>query len=203
MAVNYRQMYAMKHQRENKIKEICPNITNRSGIYAFYRIDENGIKRSYVGQAKHLCERCASHLAEYDHIALSLKRHGFYSKENPYGWKLAFRECPESELDTKEIETIKAFADKGHQLYNVSLGGQGANHASGTMSAVKPGKGYRDGLKQGYKNASRDVSTLFDKHLDYKPKSEVPTHHQLRAMEKFNEFLEFHKGQNGDNEEVQ
>lgn len=193
MAVDYRKVYAMKHERETKIMGICPNITNRSGIYAFYRVDENGIRRTYVGQAKHLLERCSSHLAEYDHIALSLKKHKFYSEKNPYGWKLAFRECAESELDTKEIETIKAFADKGYQLYNVSLGGQGANHASGTMSAVKPAKGYRDGLKQGYKNASRDVSALFDKHLDYKPKSEVPTHHQLKAMEKFKEFLEHYK----------
>ena len=193
MAVNYRQVYAMKHKREEQIKGICPGITNASGIYAFYRVDENGIKRSYVGQAKHLCERCASHLAEYDHIALSLKRHKFYSKDNPYGWRLAYKECSEAELDTKEIETIKAFSDKGFQLYNVSLGGQGANHASGTMSAVKPQKGYRDGIKQGYKNASRDVAALFDKHLDYKPKSDPPNHHQLRAMEKFKEFLEYHK----------
>ena len=194
MAVNYRQVYAMKHEREVKIKKICPNITNASGIYAFYRVDENGIKRAYLGQARHLLERCAAHLAEYDHIALSLKKHKFYSADNPYGWKLAFRECHESELDTKEIETIKAFADKGYQLYNVSMGGQGANHASGTMSAVKPQKGYRDGIKQGYKNASRDVAALFDKHLDYKPKSDPPNHHQLKAMEKFKEFLEHYKG---------
>ena len=194
MAVNYRKVYSMKYEREALIKGICPNISNKSGIYAFYRVDENGIRRAYVGQAKHLLERCASHLAEYDHIALSLKKHGFYRKDNPFGWKLAFRECFESELDTKEIETIKAFADKGHQLYNVSLGGQGSNHASGTMSAIKPVKGYRDGLKQGYKNASRDVSTLFDKHLDYKPKSDIPNNYQLKAMEKFKEFLEHYKG---------
>ena len=83
---NYRQIYAKKAARENRIKSICPNIPNASGIYAFHRVDEAGIKRSYVGQALHLCERCASHLGEYDHIALSLKKHGFYNDDNPYGW---------------------------------------------------------------------------------------------------------------------
>lgn len=50
-----------------------------------------------------MCERCTSHLAEYDHIALSLKKHGFYKEDNPYGWKLQFKTCPKSELDKREV----------------------------------------------------------------------------------------------------
>ena len=81
--MDYRKVFAIKQERENRIQKICPNIPNSSGIYAFYRIDEAGIRRSYVGQALRLRERCASHLAEYDHIALSLKKHKFYSESNP------------------------------------------------------------------------------------------------------------------------
>lgn len=122
--VNYKKIYAMKNAREKKIESICPEMPNTSGIYAFYRVDEAGIRRSYVGQALRLRERCASHLGEYDHIALSLKKHKFYSESNPTGWKLAYRTCKKSELDQKEIETIKAFADKGFQMYNITAGGQ-------------------------------------------------------------------------------
>lgn len=119
---NYKQIYAIKAEREGRIKKICPNIPYSSGIYVFYRTDEAQIRRAYCGQAINLCERCASHLGEYDHIALSLKKHGFYSGENPYGWKLAFKTCPKSELDEREVATIKSFADDGFQMYNVTAG---------------------------------------------------------------------------------
>lgn len=76
---NYKQIYAMKAKREKQIKVICPDIPYKSGIYVFYRIDEAGIRRAYCGQAVSLCERCASHLAEYDHIALSLTRNGYFA----------------------------------------------------------------------------------------------------------------------------
>lgn len=89
----------MKAKREKQIKVICPGIPYKSGIYVFYRIDEAGIRRAYCGQAVSLCERCASHLAEYDHIALSLKKHGFRSTENPYGWALKFKVYPKNKLD--------------------------------------------------------------------------------------------------------
>ena len=113
MTKDFRKVFAMKAEREKRIKKICPDIPNSSGIYVFYRIDEAGIRRAYCGQAVNLLERCASHLGEYDHIALSLKKHGFYSNENQYGWKLDYRTYPKSELDDKEVETIKSFADKG------------------------------------------------------------------------------------------
>ena len=114
----------MKGKREKQIKVICPGIPYKSGIYVFYRIDEAGIRRAYCGQAVSLCERCASHLAEYDHIALSLKKHGFRSTENPYGWALKFKVYPKNKLDEEEVSTIKALADAGYQMYNVTAGSQ-------------------------------------------------------------------------------
>ena len=87
---DWKKIYAMKAEREKKIKQICPEISNVSGIYLFYRVDEAGIRRGYCGQAVRLLERTSSHLAEYDHIALSLKKHGFKSKDNPHGWSLHF-----------------------------------------------------------------------------------------------------------------
>ena len=192
---NYRQIYAKKAARENRIKSICPNIPNTSGIYAFHRVDEAGIKRSYVGQALHLCERCASHLGEYDHIALSLKKHGFYSEDNPYGWKLDFKTCPKSELDEKEVATIKQFADKGFQMYNVTAGSQGQGKL--VTGQYKQPKTYTQGVQQGYKKASKEVAHLFELHLDYKTKSDPPNKNQEKALNKFLEFLNYCKGDSG------
>lgn len=78
--MDYSRVFAMKRERENRIKRICPSIPYSSGIYVFYRTDEAGINRAYCGQAVNLCERCASHLGEYDHIALSLKSISFTVK---------------------------------------------------------------------------------------------------------------------------
>lgn len=187
----YRKIFAMKKERENRIKKICPDIPYSPGIYVFYRRDETGIKRAYCGQAISLRERCAAHLGEYDHIALSLKKHGFYSKDNPYGWKLSFFTCPKEQLDEKEIENIKAFANDGFQMYNVTAGGQGKGKKQ--IGEYKPARGYRDGLVQGRKNASREISNLFEKHLNYSRKSDKPNKNQDKAIEKFEEFLRFYK----------
>ena len=186
--MDYKKIYAMKKSREDRIKKVCPDIPYLPGIYAFYRTDENGIRRAYVGQAVSLCERCASHLAEYDHIALSLKKYGFYSEENPYGWRLQYKRCLKEELDEREIASIKAFADDGFQMYNITTGGQGKGKKQ--LNEYKQPKTYRQGLKQGHKNASKEVANLFEKHLDYKPKSDPPTKNQQKAMEKFEEFLD-------------
>ena len=168
--MDYRKVFAIKQERENRIQKICPNIPNSSGIYAFYRIDEAGIRRSYVGQALRLRERCASHLAEYDHIALSLKKHKFYSESNPTGWKLAYRTCPKSELDQKEIETIKAFADKGFQMYNITAGGQSTGKQ--VTGQYKPPKTYRQGIQQGKTTLARELKHIIDTHLEVSIKPE-------------------------------
>lgn len=186
---NYKKIYAMKTERENRIKKICPNIPYSSGIYVFYRTDEANIRRAYCGQAVNLCERCAAHLAEYDHIALSLKKHGFYSADNPYGWKLQFKTCSKNELDEREVATIKQFADAGFQMYNVTAGGQSAGKL--VTGQYKPPKTYREGVQIGRKNMARELSHIIDTHLTVSLKEEKQNNKvSQRAFEKFNELLE-------------
>lgn len=186
---NYKKIYAMKAEREKQIKKICPDIPYSSGIYVFYRNDEASIRRAYCGQAINLCERCASHLAEYDHIALSLKKHKFYSTDNPYGWKLQFKTCSKNELDEKEIAVIKRFADAGYQMYNVTAGGQSAGKL--VTGQYKPPKTYREGIQAGRKNMARELSHIIDTHLTVSLKPEKQNNKvSQRAFEKFNELLE-------------
>ena len=186
---NYRQIYAKKAARENQIKSICPNIPNTSGIYAFHRVDEACIKRSYVGQALHLCERCASHLGEYDHIALSLKKHGFYSEDNPYGWKLDFKTCPKSELDEKEVATIKQFADKGFQMYNVTAGSQGKGKF--VTGQYKQPKTYTQGIQQGKKVLARELSSIAEKHLKIEIREDKK--HNKVSQKQYEKFMDLLK----------
>ena len=185
---NYKQIYAIKAEREGRIKKICPNIPYSSGIYVFYRTDEAQIRRAYCGQAINLCERCASHLGEYDHIALSLKKHGFYSGENPHGWKLAFKTCPKSELDEREVATIKSFADDGFQMYNVTAGSQSIGKL--VTGQYKQPKTYSQGVQQGRKNLAKELSNIADKHLVISLKPEKSGNKvSKRQFEKFKELL--------------
>lgn len=185
---NYKQIYAIKAEREGRIKKICPNIPYSSGIYVFYRTDEAQIRRAYCGQAINLCERCASHLGEYDHIALSLKKHGFYSGENPHGWKLAFKTCPKSELDEREVATIKSFADDGFQMYNVTAGSQSIGKL--VTGQYKQPKTYSQGVQQGRKNLAKELSSIADKHLVISLKPEKSGNKvSERQFEKFKELL--------------
>lgn len=182
---NYKQIYAIKAEREGRIKKICPNIPYSSGIYVFYRTDEAQIRRAYCGQAINLCERCASHLGEYDHIALSLKKHGFYSGENPYGWKLDYKTCPKSELDDREINTIKAFADRGFQMYNVTAGGQGLGKV--VSGQYKQPKTYTQGIQQGKKVLARELSSIAEKHLIIRLKPEKE--HNKVSQKQYEKFM--------------
>lgn len=187
---NYKQIYAIKAEREGRIKKICPNIPYSSGIYVFYRTDEAQIRRAYCGQAINLCERCASHLGEYDHIALSLKKHGFYSDENTHGWKLAFKTCPKSELDEREVATIKSFADDGFQMYNVTAGSQSIGKL--VTGQYKQPKTYSQGVQQGRKNLAKELSNIADKHLVISLKPEKSGNKvSERQLVKFMELLKF------------
>lgn len=186
---NYKQVKAIELKNKKKLLGINPELDERSGIYFLIRKDENGFKYAYIGQAKHILTRLASHLIGYQHIDLSLKKHGLFDEENnPYGWEVHFLHFPESQLDEKEQFYIKQYADGGYQLRNKTSGSQGKGKAQ--IDDYKPSRGYRDGLKQGHKNASKEVANLFEKHLDYKPKSDPPTKNQQKAMEKFEEFLD-------------
>lgn len=186
---NYRKIYAMKAEREERIQKVCPGIPYRSGIYAFHRVDEAGIRRAYCGQAVKLRERCAAHLAEYDHIGLSLKKHGFYSENNPYGWKLAYKECPKEQLDIREVATIKAFADSGFQMYNISAGSQ--SKGKQITGDYKPPKTYRQGIQQGKRMLARELSDIAGKHLVISLKPEKQNNKTSQKMfEKFQSLMD-------------
>lgn len=157
---------AIEQENKKRLLKLNPKLNDRSGIYFLLREDENGFKFAYVGQAKSVLQRLASHLVGYEqHIDLSLRKHKLYSEDNPYGWRVEFLNFPESQLDEKEKYYIKLYADKGYQLRNVSLGGQGENRASGSIGERKAPKGYLQGVQQGRKNLARELSHIIEKHL--------------------------------------
>lgn len=157
---------AIEQENKKRLLKLNPKLNDRSGIYFLLREDENGFKFAYVGQAKSVLQRLASHLVGYEqHIDLSLRKHKLYSENNPYGWRVEFLNFPESQLDEKEKYYIKLYADKGYQLRNVSLGGQGENRASGSIGERKAPKGYLQGIQQGRKNLARELSSIAEKHL--------------------------------------
>ena len=184
---DFKKIYAIKKANEGRILKVCPNCPNTSGIYFLLR-EEDGFKYAYVGQAKHLLERIASHLSGYQYIDVSIKKHGLWSESNPTGYKVHFLTFPESELDEKEQFYIKKYANAGYQMRNATAGSQGVGKHG--LDNQRPSRGYYDGLKQGEKNAQKFVADLFEKHLDYAPKSEKPNAYQRKAMQKFKDFLE-------------
>lgn len=188
MAMNYKQVLAMRKEYEKQIRRLCPNVTENSGIYLFWRIDSEGFKHAYIGQALHLCKRLVDHMCGYQYIDNSIKKHKLYDREkNPYGYHIEIlEEIPKEDLDERERYWIKYYADSGHQLKNQTIGGQ-----DGKKSALGDGKstkGYREGLSRGYDNARKDVAKLFEKNLTYSI-SGKPGKLKNRAYEKFTEFL--------------
>lgn len=190
--MNYRQIYAIKAQNEKRIQKLCPEAERKSGIYCFYRVDENGFKHAYVGQnaKENLLGRLAEHLSGYkQHIDLSIRKYGLYDEaKNPYGYKVRVLEyCAPEQCDEREQAYIKQFHHDGWQLKNVELGGKSGK---ADFNERKEARNYRDGLKQGEKNVRKFIKHLFDLHLDYVPKKRPPTKLQEKAMQKFKDFLE-------------
>lgn len=191
MENKYKKIYAMKAANEKRILSSCPDCPNTSGIYFLLR-EAGGFKYGYVGQAKHILERLASHLSGYQHIDLSLKKHGLRSDKNPDGYRVHFLEYPENVLDEMEQKYIKQYANAGYQMKNATSGSQGKGKKG--LDNSKPPRGYYDGLEQGYKNARRFVADLFSKHLEFSTKKQPPTKLQEKAMTKFKDFLEGNDG---------
>lgn len=189
-----RQVYAIQKKNRERLLKVNPKLDDSSGIYFLTREDENGINYFYIGQAKKILTRMVGHLDGYQHIDLSLKKRGFESSDNPYGWKLNFIKYPISKLDEMEQYWILEYTKRGYQCrYNKTSGSQGQGKEK--INEYRPAKGYRDGLQQGYKNASKEVSHLFDLHLDVKTKSDPPNKNQEKALQKFQDFLDYHKGE--------
>lgn len=187
----------MEREIKQRLLFINPKLNEQSGIYFMTREDEQGIKYAYIGQAKHILSRLAQHMTGYQHIDLSLKKHGLISNSNMCGWNVNFLNFPEELLDEKEQYYIKKYALGGYQLRNKTAGGQGSGKKQ--IDDYRPGKTYRQGVEQGMKNASRDVTKLFEKHLNVSAKNDPPTVNQLKAMDKFEKFLELSKDDSGRN----
>jgi hypothetical protein len=150
--------------------------------------EEDGFKYAYIGQAVKLRERLASHLSGYQHIDLSIKKHGLWSEENPTGYRVHFLEFAENLLDEMEQKYIKQYANAGYQMRNATSGSQGVGKRG--LNNARPTRTYYDGLAQGFKNAQKEVAHLFKLHLDYKTKSDKPNKNQQKAAQKFKDFLE-------------
>lgn len=193
--MNYQNIAKAKAIEQENIKRLLkvnPKLNNESGIYFLLREDENGFKFAYIGQAIHTLSRLASHLVGYEqHIDLSLRKHKLYDADkDPYGWRVEFINFPVSELDEKEKYYIKLYADRGYQLRNVSLGGQGENRASGSIGERKPPKGYREGIEQGKKVLARELSSIAEKHLKIELREDKANNKvSQRQYEKFMDLL--------------
>lgn len=184
--MNYKQICAIKKANEERILKVCPNCPNASGIYFLIR-EEGGFKWAYIGKARNLLTRLASHLSGYQHIDLSLKKHGLYSEDNKTGWRVNFLEFPESLLDDKEQYYIKQYANGGYQLRNHESGGTNGKIAFDTR---KENRGYYEGLNNGYERARKEVAHLFALHLVYDTKKHPATKLQEKALKKFKDFID-------------
>ena len=188
MNENLRKAKAIEAKNKKRLLAIDPYLDEGSGIYFLVRKDENGIKYAYIGQAKHLLTRLAQHLSGYQHIDLSLKKHGLYSSENIYGWKIGFNHYQIDNLDDAEQYYIRLYANNGYQLRNKTAGGQGEGKAQ--IDDYRPTKGYRDGLEQGRKNLAKELTNIIDKHLCISLKEEKKNNKvSIKAFEKFNDLL--------------
>lgn len=161
---NIAQAKAIERKNRERLLKINEKLDDNSGIYFLTRVDEDNIRYFYIGQALHILQRMCSHLVGYQHIDLSLKKRGFYSEENPYGWKLNFIHYPAAELDKWEQHYILAYTKAGYQCrYNKTAGGQGQGKEK--INEFKPAKGYRDGIKQGKIVLARELSAIAEKYL--------------------------------------
>ena len=190
--MDWRQRKAIeKSYREALIREF-PTVDFReeSGIYVFLRTDteETGLRFAYVGQAKNMIARLVGHcMGKESHIDKSLIKRKFINDQNPNGWRIEILEyCDEEHLNEQERYWITRVGNAGYQLLNKTSGGQDGGKVGIAPNA--PARGYRDGLKQGYENARRDVAKLFEKNLRAEINGD-PNKLKERAMSKFEEFI--------------
>ena len=184
-----RQAKAIEATNRKRLLKINPKLDDGSGIYFLTRTDENEIPYFYIGQAVHIIQRMCSHLTGYQHIDLSIKKRGFYSKENPYGWKINFIHYPVEQLDNMEQYWILEYTKKGYQCrYNKTSGSQGEGKEK--INEFRPAKGYRDGLQQGKITLARELKHIIDTHLNVSIRPEkVNNKVSIKALEKFNDLL--------------
>lgn len=182
--MDFRQLKAIESANKKKLLKLFPNLTDESGIYVLYRFEDD-FKFAYVGQAEKILTRLASHMRGYQHIDLSIKNHGWYSKENESGWRVATYKFSITELDEKEKYFIRECAKAGYQLRNKTAGGQGEGHK--IIAETRPAKGYYDGLKQGEKKLKRQLNNIINRYLEISLKKDNKS--SQKAFEKFKLLL--------------
>lgn len=180
----FKQSKAIEQKNKERLLKVNPNLNDDSGIYFLTRVQPQG----YIGQAKHLITRLAQHMTGFQHIDNSIKVHGFYSEDNPYGYKVNFIKIPESKLDEMEQKYIQIYLDNGYELKNKTAGGQGSGKVK--INDFKPAKGYHDGLKQGRKNLAKEIKHIIDTHLTVKIREDKENNKvSAKAFKKFWELL--------------
>ena len=185
---DFRQIKAIEQKNKQRLLAVNPKLDDESGIYFLTREDEQCFRYAYIGQAVHILTRLAQHLVGYQHIDLSLKKHGLYASDNPYGWKVGCMHFSKDKLDEAEKYFIKAYADKGYQLRNKTSGSQGEGKSQ--IADYRPQKGYHDGLKQGRLNLARELSSIAEKHLKIEIRDDKKNNKiSQRQFEKFKELL--------------
>ena len=194
--MNNKQRYAiLKKNKEQWLKYY--SIKDESGIYILTRYDDNGFKFAYVGQAKKVLTRLAEHLMGYQHIDLSLKKHGIgsaFTRENKWKCEKVIH-CAESELNNMEQEWIRKCHELGYQLLNKTTGSQGQGKQA--LGEQKPAKGYYDGIKQGRKKVIDEINNRLTKG-DIRLVIECPNKRKEQHLAKLMEIL----GEN-DNEDTE
>ena len=187
---NFVKAKAIEAENRKRWLKLNPNLNDNSGVYILRRVDEDGFKFGYAGQAKHILTRLCQHSTGHQqHIDLSLKKHGLYSENNPYGWTVSCENFSEANLDRAEQFYIKWLADQGYQLRNKTGGSQGAGKKQ--IDEYRPTKGYYDGLKQGKKSLARELSHIIDTHLQVSLKPEKQSNKvSIRAFEKFQSLID-------------
>lgn len=181
-----RQIKAIEKANRERLLKVNPDLTDESGIYFLTRVQPEG----YVGQAKHICQRLCQHLSGYDqYVDRSLRAHGLYSEDNPYGYKVNFLPFPENKLDEMEQYYIQKYLENGYRLKNKTAGSQGVGKVK--IADFKPAKGYHDGIKAGKKSLAKELSHIIDTHLTVSLKEGKENNKvSQRAFEKFKELLD-------------
>lgn len=179
---------AIEQKNEKILLSVNPKLDNKSGIYFLTRVDsETGIKFSYVGQAVHIKQRMLQHMTGYQHIDLSIRKHKFFSEDNPDGWQINFMHFPKEKLDEMERYYITLYAKNGYQSRNKDTGGGAGKQELGER---KPSRGYYDGVAQGKKMLAKELSHIIDKHLIVEIKPEKAGNKVSQKMfEKFKGLL--------------
>lgn len=164
-------------KKQNEIMECLyaydNNLTENPGIYILTRAgkvrkDGTCSRYAYIGQAKNILQRLASHFMGFEQrIDVSLKTRALWSKPNPYGWRITVEYCSVEELNQKEREIIAQYQnDPEFELYNITSGGQ--DEGKEDINERKETRKYNEGLKNGYDKCKKEVQE-FMKYLFVMP----------------------------------